>query len=83
MSPSGKSKVSDFFAAWKRFGMRMGEYVSIGLFAILYVIGFAPIALIQKMLGKKFLPCFEKDAKSYFLPKDKIEPTMEFLKRQW
>ena len=70
-------------SAWMRFGEKMAEYFGIGLFAVLYVVAFAPMALACRMLGKRFLPHFRGDEKTYYLPKEKIEPTMEYMKRQW
>ena len=77
-----REKGSRAWAAWKRFGQRIGGLVGLGMFAVLYVVLFAPVALILKMRGRRFLPRFRGDEPSYFLPKDRIEPTLEFMRRQ-
>jgi hypothetical protein len=71
-----------FWTAWKHFGEVIAGYVAVAIFAVLYVIAFAPIAILLKLRGRRFLPVFRGDEATYFLPKDKIEPTMEFMKKQ-
>jgi hypothetical protein len=68
---------------WKRFGFFMAKLFGYLLFAILYVVVFAPVALVAKLRGRQFLPHFDKSAPTYFLPRDKIEATLEYLRRQW
>ena len=68
---------------WKRFGFFMARLFGRVLFAILYVVVFAPVALVVKLRGRHFLPQFDKPAPSYFRPRDKIEATLEYLRRQW
>ena len=72
-----------FFAAWKQFGQWMAHAVGMLIFAVLYMVLFAPLALVLKLSGRHFLPRFTGEEKTYFLPREKIEPTMDFLKRQW
>ena len=60
----------------------MANFVGIALFSILYFVVFAPVAAVLKVRGRKFLPHFRGDERSYFLPKDRIEPTLEFMRRQ-
>ena len=58
-------------------------YLAIVIFFVLYIIAFAPLALIMRMRGRHFLPQFARDANSFYLMKEKIEPTPERMKRQW
>ena len=60
----------------------MAGYVAVVLFAVLYIIAFAPIALVFRMRGRRFLPVFRGDEDTYFLPKERIEPTLDFLRKQ-
>ena len=72
-----------FFAAWKRFGLWLANAVGLLLFAIIYALVFAPLAAVVKLSGRRFLPRFTGGEKTYCLPKDRIEPTLEYMKRQW
>jgi hypothetical protein len=74
--------ISRAWAAWKRFGHTMANLVGVALFTILYVLVFSPIALVMKLRGRKFLPHFRGDEATFFLPKAKIAPTLESMRRQ-
>lgn len=77
------STLSRLMAALQGFAEKVAWFVSMLLFAILYVIAFAPLALFMKLRGRRFLPMFDGSEKTCFFPKEKIKPGMEFLKRQW
>ncbi len=68
---------------WKQLGFFLARLFGYVLFAVLYVVLFAPVALIAKLLGKHFLPQFPSSTPTYFLPKERIKPTLEYLRRQW
>jgi hypothetical protein len=78
MGPFGK-----LFAAWRRLGELLAHAVAMVLFAALYFVVFAPLALFMKLRGRRFLPHFTGKEPTYFLPKARIEPTIESMKRQW
>ena len=71
------------WAAWKRFGQRMAEFVGVLIFAVLYFVAFAPLAAVMKVLGKRFLPSFTGEEATYYHKKEEIQPTREYLQRQW
>ena len=73
---------SAFFAKWKRVGEFIAHGVGMVLFALLWLVVFAPVALLMKLLGRKFLPRFTGREETYFLPKARIEPTLESMRRQ-
>jgi hypothetical protein len=77
-----KDKLSRFWTKWKRFGERMSNYFGIGLFAVMYFTMFAPLAILFKIMGRKFLPHFNGDEPTFFLPKARIEPTLESMEKQ-
>jgi hypothetical protein len=68
---------------WKKFGHFAAEWFSRALFALLYLLLFAPVALIARLAGKRFLPHFDANCESFFLPKEKIPPRIERLRKQW
>lgn len=68
---------------WKRICLGAAAYFGLGLFAILYVVVFAPLAIFMKLRGKRFLPQFKGDESTFYFTKDKIEPTLDYMKRQW
>ena len=50
------------WGAWKRFGQKMAELVGVAIFAVLYCVAFAPMAVVLKLIYgvKEFgavLPC--------------------------
>lgn len=53
------------------------------IFGILWLVAFAPLALFMKVRRRRFLPVFHGDEPTFFLPKEKMEPTIEAMKRQW
>jgi hypothetical protein len=67
---------------WQRLGQFLARIFGHVLFAVLYVVAFAPVALVAKLTGKKFLERFEGEHDTFFLPKEKISPTLDFLRRQ-
>jgi hypothetical protein len=67
---------------WKRFGEFMAEVVSFVLFFVLYILLFAPLALFFKIVGRKFLPQYTGREESYYLEKEQLPPTLEFMRRQ-
>lgn len=83
MGSQERSALTRFFRRWKQLGMQIGEWVSVGFFAVLYVFVFAPVAIGAKLARKRFLPHFPANAPTFFLRKEKIEPTMEYMRRQW
>lgn len=77
------SALARAWAKWKRFGARAGEIFGIVLFTIMYWLLFAPVALFFKARGRRFLPQLGDQDKTWYLPKEKIDPTLEYMKRQW
>lgn len=72
----------ELWRRWHKLGQAMAELFSRLLFALLYIGLFAPVALVAKLSGRRFLPTFDRKSSSYYLPKEKVEPTIEFLRRQ-
>ena len=80
---AGKPNIaSKFFAGWKRVGEFIAHAIGMLLFALLWLVVFAPVALVMKMLGRRFLPCFTGREETYFLPKARIEASLESMRRQ-
>jgi hypothetical protein len=69
-------------AKWKRFGDFMSEKVTLVIFTLLFVVVFAPVAIVLKLMKRRFLPQFTGNEETYYLPKQHIKPTVESLKRQ-
>lgn len=76
------TRLARIWSAWKRFGEHMAAVFAMVFFGLLYVVVFAPVALVWKIRGRHFLPRFRGDESTYFLPKEKSEPTLESLRRQ-
>ncbi|MCX7625226.1 MAG: hypothetical protein N2Z21_03325 [Candidatus Sumerlaeaceae bacterium] len=68
---------------WQRFGVFLARLFGHAIFAVLYVFLFAPVALIAKLTGKRFLERFETPVHTFFTPKEKIRPTLDYMRRQW
>ena len=68
---------------WKRFCLAGAAYFGLALFAVLYVVVFAPLAIFMKLRGRRFLPQFTGNEKTFYFAKDKIEPTLDYMRRQW
>ena len=71
------------WAQWTSLGHTINHFLTVVIAAVLFVVGFAPLAIIMKLRGRKFLPYFTGSESTYYLPKDQPEPTMERMKRQW
>ena len=71
------------WSKWQNLGFFLAKLFGHVLFALLYILLFAPTALIAKLLGKRFLERFEKPSETYFLPKERTDPTLDYLRRQW
>jgi hypothetical protein len=67
---------------WKLFGDFMSEVVTRIIFSILFVVVFAPVAIVLKLMGKRFLPQFKSTDTTFYLPKEKLPPSLEVMKRQ-
>lgn len=68
---------------WQRLGFFLARLFGHVLFAVLYVVLFAPIALVAKIAGKRFLERYETPVRTFFTPKERISPTLDYLRRQW
>lgn len=75
---------------WKRIEARLkpvGEAMALALsavvFGLFYWVLFAPVALVMKVRGRRFLPQFTGSEPTFFLPKERIEPTLKWMSRQW
>jgi len=77
------SVISRLTSALRLLAEKIAWILSMVIFAILYVIAFAPLALVMKLRGRRFLPVLDGTEKTYFFPKEKITPDMAFMKRQW
>jgi hypothetical protein len=78
----GANIPSGFLAKGRRVGELIAHGVGIALFALLWLLAFAPVALAMKLTGRKFLPKFTGSEDTYFLPKERIEPTLESMRKQ-
>ena len=74
--------VGAFVSRGKRVADAISRFVAMGLFSVLYVVVFAPVALFMKLRGRKFLPEFTGSESTYFLPKERVEPTLESMRKQ-
>ena len=85
--PSTPSSEPGFFRKvqhfLKRFGDKASWYLTVAIFAVLWVLVFAPMAIIGKLTGKKFLPRFTGKESTYFMPKEPVEPTLARMRKQW
>jgi hypothetical protein len=70
-------------ARLKPVGERAAFALSAVVFGVLYWVLFAPVALVVKIRGRRLLPHFRGDEKTFFQPKDPIEPTLKWMSRQW
>lgn len=81
-----KTQGSNPLRALGRGWLRAGEVAAHGLglviFTILFVLVFGPYAILARLAGKRFLPRFTGQEGTYFLPKDPIEPTLEWASKQ-
>ncbi|MGC8840898.1 MAG: hypothetical protein ACP5QZ_05500 [Candidatus Sumerlaeaceae bacterium] len=75
--------LATLWGKWKKLGALLAKLFGQVLFALLYLLLFTPVALAAKLIGKHFLPRFSSADSTYFLPKEKIEPTLDYLRRQW
>lgn len=66
-----------------RAGEKAAAVLGIAIFAVLYVIVFAPTAIIMKLSGKKFFTPEEANAESWFVSRSQLPATLEWMKRQW
>ncbi len=75
--------IKNLWTRWKELGHLLARLFGYVLFAALYLLLFAPVAIACKLAGKRFLPHFDRSASTYFLPKEKTAPTLDYLRRQW
>ncbi len=72
-----------FLKVVKWIGRRIGAVITILLLTVVYCTIFALTAILLKLSGKRLLPACKKGTQTYWLPKEKIEPTMDFMRRQF
>ncbi len=75
-------KTARFRRGWMRAGERAAHYFGIALFAVLWLLIFAPFALLLKLMGKQFLPKFRGDETTYYLPRKPLQHTLEEMRKQ-
>jgi hypothetical protein len=72
-----------FLNVVKWIGGKIGAVITTILLMVVYCTIFALTAIILKLSGKRLLPGYKKGIQSYWVPKEKIEPTMDFMRRQF
>lgn len=72
-----------FLKIGKWIGGKIGALVTVILLTLVYCTIFALTAIFLKLSGKSLLPAYKKGTQSYWVPKEKIEPTMDFMRRQF
>lgn len=61
--------------AWTRFGLLLHAIVSPVALGVIFFIGILPIGLIMRVMGKRPLNLqFDRDARSYWVPRDPPGP---------
>jgi hypothetical protein len=83
VSPAPAGRTRRFVSGWNRAGERAAQLFGIVLFALLYFVALAPVALLLKLTGKKLLPEFTGEESTFYLPKEPMEHTLEQARRQW
>lgn len=83
MRSTEKSAVARAWGAWTRAGEKAAHIVGMVLFALLWGVALAPIAVWFKVRGRRLLPSFKGDEDTYYLPKEPVEHTLERMRRQW
>ena len=72
-----------FLKVVKWIAGRIGALITIMLLTVVYCTIFALTAILLKLSGKRLLPDCKKGTQTYWLPKEKIDPTMDFMRRQF
>jgi hypothetical protein len=70
-------------SGWKKFTKRLIAVQTVIILSLAYFTVFALTAVLVKIFGKKLLPHFRRTDMTYWTKKEKIENTMDFLKRQF
>jgi hypothetical protein len=78
-----KQLFTAFLKGVKWIGGKIGVIITTILLTLIYCSVFALTAILLRLSRKRLLPAFKKEAQTYWLPKEKIEPTMESMRRQF
>jgi hypothetical protein len=70
-------------SGWKKFTHKLAAVQTVIILSIAYFTVFALTSVLLKIFGKKLLPRFRPTERTCWTPKEKIENTMRFLKRQF
>jgi hypothetical protein len=76
--------LAPFNRLWFRFGLLLHKIVNPLVMALMFFVVIMPIGLLMRLVGKDPLRLrFDREAKSYWIPRDPPGPPPESLKNQF
>lgn len=81
-TPSKTGALRTLGRGWMRAGEVAAHGLGLVIFTLLFIFAFGPYAIACKLAGKRFLPRYTGNETSFYLPREVVEPTLEWAKKQ-